>query len=71
MLYYILEQFLIFLSLKGKIAFLDEAATSIPGRNIIDVRQHEKWYQEYLSLMEKKKDAIQKWKIVKEVCLVE
>ncbi|XP_071794451.1 coiled-coil domain-containing protein 112-like [Asterias amurensis] len=51
---------------KGKIAFLDEAATSIPGRNIVDVRQHENWYQEYLSLMEKKKDAIQKWKIVKE-----
>ncbi|XP_038073575.1 coiled-coil domain-containing protein 112-like [Patiria miniata] len=51
---------------KGKSAFLDEAATSIPGRNITDVRQHENWYQEYLTLMEKKKDGIQKWKIVKE-----
>ncbi|XP_022100842.1 coiled-coil domain-containing protein 112-like [Acanthaster planci] len=51
---------------KGRATFLDEAATSIPGRNITEVRQHENWYQEYMSMIEKKKDAIQKWKIIKE-----
>ena len=64
----LIHQFLMLVfCFQGKSTFLDEAATSIPGRNIVDVRQHENWYREYMSMLDKKKDAIQKWKIVKEV----
>ncbi|PIK57318.1 putative coiled-coil domain-containing protein [Apostichopus japonicus] len=51
---------------KGKVIFMDEAASSLPGRTFTDVKEHEAWYQEYTSLMEKKKEAIQKWRLVKE-----
>ena len=52
---------------KGKVAFMDEAAVSLPGRDMIDVKCHESWYQEYSTLLQRKKDAIQKWRLVKEV----
>ncbi|KAJ8029575.1 hypothetical protein HOLleu_29005 [Holothuria leucospilota] len=51
---------------KGKPTFLDEAASSLPGKSITDVKDHEAWYQEYTALMEKKKEAIQKWRLVKD-----
>ena len=52
---------------QGKSTFIDEATVSIPGRSITDVNAHEAWYQEYTSLQDKKKDAIMKWRAVKEV----
>nr|XP_054756513.1 coiled-coil domain-containing protein 112-like [Lytechinus pictus] len=51
---------------KGRPAFMDEAAVSLPGRDMIDVKCHENWYQEYSTLLQRKKDAIQKWRLVKE-----
>ncbi|XP_072166981.1 coiled-coil domain-containing protein 112-like [Diadema setosum] len=51
---------------KGRRAFMDEAAVSMPGRNITDVTAHESWYQEYSTLLQRKKEAIQKWRLVKE-----
>lgn len=32
-----------------------------------EIRQHEDWYNEYLTLNERKKEAIRKWRIKKEV----
>ena len=65
----IIRQFPLLFRIQGKASFIDEAATSIPGRGITDVNAHEAWYQEYTSLQEKKKDAIMKWRAVKEVIL--
>ncbi|XP_030832905.1 coiled-coil domain-containing protein 112 [Strongylocentrotus purpuratus] len=51
---------------KGRPLFMDEAAVSLPGRDMIDVKCHENWYQEYTTLLQRKKDGIQKWRLVKE-----
>lgn len=48
---------------------MDEAAVSLPGRDMIDVKCHENWYQEYTTLLQRKKDGIQKWRLVKEVSI--
>ncbi|XP_002732619.3 coiled-coil domain-containing protein 112-like, partial [Saccoglossus kowalevskii] len=50
---------------KGKQSFLDVALNSLPGRTMLEVKEHENWYQEYLALLDKKKIGIQKWKIQK------
>ncbi|XP_068103342.1 coiled-coil domain-containing protein 112 [Hyperolius riggenbachi] len=47
---------------KGKASYLEEALAYLPSRTQEDVQQHEAWYQEFLFLDEKKKEAIQKWK---------
>ncbi|XP_053330258.1 coiled-coil domain-containing protein 112 [Spea bombifrons] len=52
---------------KGKPAYLEEAMAYLPSRTREDVQQHEKWYQEFLFLEEKKKEAIQKWKAKKQL----
>ncbi|XP_043914980.1 coiled-coil domain-containing protein 112 [Protopterus annectens] len=51
---------------KGKAQFLEEALQYLPGRTEDDVKQHEQWYQEFLFLEERKKEAIQKWKSKKQ-----
>ncbi|XP_077989462.1 coiled-coil domain-containing protein 112-like [Glandiceps talaboti] len=51
---------------KGKSSFMSVAHTNLPGRTLDDVKDHENWYQEYLALLEKKKVAIQKWRMQKE-----
>ncbi|XP_070542231.1 coiled-coil domain-containing protein 112-like isoform X2 [Ptychodera flava] len=51
---------------KGRSAFINTAYNALPGRTVDDVKKHESWYQEYLSMLDKKKQAIQKWRELKE-----
>lgn len=43
---------------KGKPAFLKEVVEHLPGRTLDEVQQHEKWYQKFLALEERKKEVI-------------
>lgn len=43
-------------------SFIKELAGFLPTRSEQEIRDHEVWYQEYASLNEKKKEAIQKWR---------
>lgn len=43
---------------KGKPAFVKEAAEHLPGRTLREVEQHEKWYQKFLALEERKKEVM-------------
>ncbi|KAG8456290.1 hypothetical protein GDO86_002180, partial [Hymenochirus boettgeri] len=52
---------------KGKPSYLEEALSYLPSRTKDDVQQHEAWYQEFLFLDERKKEAIQEWKAKKQL----
>jgi hypothetical protein len=43
---------------KGKPAFVGELLEHLPGRTQDEVQQHEKWYQKFLALEERKKEVI-------------
>ncbi|NXU32798.1 CC112 protein, partial [Thalassarche chlororhynchos] len=47
---------------KGKLSYVDEALEYLCGRTKEDIEQHDKWYQEFLILHERKKESIKKWK---------
>nr|CAI9711130.1 unnamed protein product [Rangifer tarandus platyrhynchus] len=51
---------------KGKPAFMGEVLEHLPGRTQDEVQQHEKWYQNFLALEERKKESIQHWKTKKQ-----
>ncbi|XP_051056756.1 coiled-coil domain-containing protein 112 isoform X3 [Phodopus roborovskii] len=51
---------------KGKPAFVKEVVEHLPGRTLEEVQQHEKWYQTFLALQERKKESIQNWKMKKQ-----
>ncbi|XP_054550488.1 protein fem-1 homolog C isoform X1 [Talpa occidentalis] len=51
---------------KGKPTFVGEVLEHLPGRTQDEVQQHEKWYQKFLALEERKKESIQNWKTKKE-----
>lgn len=51
---------------KGKPTFMKEVVEHLPGRTLDEVQQHEKWYQKFLTLEEKKKESIQNWKTKKQ-----
>ncbi|KAM6151005.1 coiled-coil domain-containing protein 112 isoform 1-T1 [Erethizon dorsatum] len=51
---------------KGKPAFMREVLEHLPGRTQDEVEQHEKWYQKFLALEERKKESIQNWKTKKQ-----
>ncbi|XP_021006495.1 coiled-coil domain-containing protein 112 [Mus caroli] len=51
---------------KGKPSFMKEVVEHLPGRTLDEVQQHEKWYQKFLTLEEKKKESIQNWKTKKQ-----
>ncbi|XP_060033167.1 coiled-coil domain-containing protein 112 isoform X2 [Erinaceus europaeus] len=51
---------------KGKPTFMGEVLQHLPGRTQDDVQQHEKWYQKFLTLEERKKESIQNWKTKKQ-----
>ncbi|XP_064339343.1 coiled-coil domain-containing protein 112 isoform X3 [Camelus dromedarius] len=51
---------------KGKPAFMGEVLEHLPGRTQDEVQQHEKWYQKFLALEERKKESIQNWKTKKQ-----
>ncbi|KAG8516757.1 Coiled-coil domain-containing protein 112, partial [Galemys pyrenaicus] len=50
---------------KGKPTFVGEVLEHLPGRTQDEVQQHEKWYQKFLALEERKKESIQNWKTKK------
>ncbi|XP_030887689.1 coiled-coil domain-containing protein 112-like [Leptonychotes weddellii] len=43
---------------KGKPTFMGEVLENLPGRTQEEVQQHEKWYQKFLALEERKKEVI-------------
>ncbi|XP_016286852.1 coiled-coil domain-containing protein 112 isoform X2 [Monodelphis domestica] len=51
---------------KGKPSYIKEVLVCLPGRTEDEVQLHEKWYQKFLSLEERKKESIQKWKTKKQ-----
>ncbi|XP_023692266.1 coiled-coil domain-containing protein 112 isoform X2 [Paramormyrops kingsleyae] len=46
----------------GRPAYRKEALLYLPGKAEEEMQQHEDWYQKLLSLQEKKKEAILRWK---------
>ncbi|XP_066567389.1 coiled-coil domain-containing protein 112 isoform X2 [Amia ocellicauda] len=51
----------------GKPVYMKEALMYLPGRTEEETRLHENWYQEFLFLEERKKEAILKWKAKKQL----
>ncbi|NXI98558.1 CC112 protein, partial [Psophia crepitans] len=47
---------------KGRLSFVDEALEYLCGRTKEDIEEHDKWYQQFLILHERKKESIRKWK---------
>ncbi|NXH83570.1 CC112 protein, partial [Edolisoma coerulescens] len=47
---------------RGRLPYMDEALEYLSGRTKEDIEQHEKWYQEFVILHERKKESIKKWK---------
>ncbi|OXB66106.1 hypothetical protein ASZ78_012449 [Callipepla squamata] len=47
---------------KGRLSYMDEALQYLCGRTKEDVEQHDVWYREYLTLQDRKKESIKKWK---------
>ncbi|NWV49478.1 CC112 protein, partial [Daphoenositta chrysoptera] len=47
---------------RGKLSYIDEALEYLSGRTKEDIEQHDKWYQEFVILHERKKESIKKWK---------
>ncbi|XP_023800033.1 coiled-coil domain-containing protein 112 isoform X4 [Cyanistes caeruleus] len=47
---------------RGRLSYIDEALEYLSGRTKEDIEQHDKWYQEYVILHERKKESIKKWR---------
>ncbi|XP_027566038.1 coiled-coil domain-containing protein 112 isoform X1 [Pipra filicauda] len=47
---------------RGRLSYMDKALQYLGGRTKEDIEQHDKWYQEFLILHERKKESIKKWK---------
>ncbi|NXD30556.1 CC112 protein, partial [Spelaeornis formosus] len=47
---------------RGRLSYMDEALEYLTGRTKEDIKQHDKWYQEYIILHERKKESIKRWK---------
>ncbi|NWI51013.1 CC112 protein, partial [Calyptomena viridis] len=47
---------------RGRLSYMDEALEYLSGRTKEDIEKHDKWYQEFLILHERKKESIKKWK---------
>ncbi|XP_065601721.1 LOW QUALITY PROTEIN: coiled-coil domain-containing protein 112 [Cyrtonyx montezumae] len=47
---------------KGRLSYIDEALEYLCGRTKEDVEQHDAWYREFLTLQDRKKESIRKWK---------
>ncbi|NXK40763.1 CC112 protein, partial [Piprites chloris] len=47
---------------RGRLSYMDEALQYLGGRTKEDIEKHDKWYQEFLILHERKKESIKKWK---------
>lgn len=42
---------------RGRLSYMDEALEYLSGRTKEDIEQHDKWYQEYVILHERKKEV--------------
>uniref|UniRef100_A0A1A7XRR0 Coiled-coil domain containing 112 n=1 Tax=Iconisemion striatum TaxID=60296 RepID=A0A1A7XRR0_9TELE len=47
---------------RGKSSYREEVLQNLPGKRLKEVKQHEEWHQDLLSLKDKKREAIQRWK---------
>ncbi|KAF7200449.1 coiled-coil domain-containing protein 112 isoform X2 [Nothobranchius furzeri] len=47
---------------RGKSSYREEVLQYLPGKRLKEVKQHEEWHQDLLSLKDQKKEAIQRWK---------
>ncbi|NXD89944.1 CC112 protein, partial [Chaetorhynchus papuensis] len=47
---------------RGRLSYMDEALEYLSGRTKEDIEQHDKWYQEFVILHERKKESIKKWR---------
>ncbi|NWW70942.1 CC112 protein, partial [Climacteris rufus] len=47
---------------RGRLSYIDEALEYLSGRTREDIEQHDKWYQEFVILHERKRESIKKWK---------
>ncbi|XP_054895550.1 coiled-coil domain-containing protein 112 [Poeciliopsis prolifica] len=50
----------------GRSSYRKEAKLYLPSKTEEEIRQHEDWHQELLHLQDKKREAIQRWKISKD-----
>ncbi|CAJ1068957.1 coiled-coil domain-containing protein 112 [Xyrichtys novacula] len=50
----------------GQPAYRKEAKLYLPGKTVEEIEQHEEWYQELISLQDRKREAIQTWKAIKQ-----
>ena len=48
-------------------SFIDQAANELPTKTVDDIEHHEQWYTEYCTLLERKKLAIEAWKVERKV----
>ncbi|XP_062516857.1 coiled-coil domain-containing protein 112-like [Corticium candelabrum] len=51
---------------KGNPVFLTTALAVLPGHSEDDIMEHVQWYSEYLTLKDSQKEAIRKWKDMKQ-----
>ena len=50
--------------------FLESAVHELPTKTQLEIEQHKQWYTEYLTLLNRKKQAIEAWKTQKQVCVI-
>ncbi|KAM3867468.1 coiled-coil domain-containing protein 112 [Diretmus argenteus] len=50
----------------GRPAYKEEAKLYLPGKTLEEIDQHEDWYQELNYLQDRKREAIQRWKVSKQ-----
>ncbi|XP_030620920.1 LOW QUALITY PROTEIN: coiled-coil domain-containing protein 112 [Chanos chanos] len=50
----------------GKASYREEAQLFLPGRTEEEIRQHEEWYLKLCCLQERKREAIQNWRLAKQ-----
>ncbi|KAM9360675.1 coiled-coil domain-containing protein 112 [Symphorus nematophorus] len=49
----------------GQPAYRKEAKLYLPGKTLEEIEQHEDWHQELIYLQDRKREAIQRWKVSK------
>lgn len=52
-------------------ALMEEAVREIPSQSMENIKEHVKWYRQYVTLQAKKKRAIAEWREEIEVRIIE
>lgn len=50
---------------------MEEAVREIPSQSMENIKEHVKWYRQYVTLQAKKKRAIAEWREEREVRIIE